>query len=726
MTYTTTLNVSYGIDPAQFVNLYTPSGTPLGTILHIHGGGWIANNSTTGPSPTATDPTMVQFVSAGYAVIDMQYRDRASGGGTTVTNHIPGDVSDVVTVLSYCLDSVAAANKGGQWPTIQNYISNNQGLVVGGTSAGGHLTIMGVCTYGTSSGLWPKGAISISGPTDIDYFTTSTNFIDPYIRNSFVDQYIQTMLESDQKLASPFWQYGSQVGEGGAPSPGPWFNAVNSSNCKFVFVQNENDTLVTLHNVAPAVDSFSQYNTNTAVVRVVEGPPLGDWDTFNPISIKSTLSSTSQLPNTGQTLGDSYILPNGVWVYNNGTYTGDNTYPASVNGFTLWFQHNYTIGEYPRILDIANDVFKNLQLSPAPGNLTGIYGSPIIESDLGQTFSVSGGTGPYSYEIADGVIPPGLSLISFPNNPNNGLLTGIPTVPGLYNFKIRATDANGATVTGDYQVMFSTSTVTYNSKLLPQGQDSVFTGFRYPRNFWHSQYSSGVGGLFNANISDSVNAISDFTSTHAYVVDEIHWGTGKPTGDDLQALCDYWRYYGISPGVGITHAAETGYGGITPVPTATILADAIRADWVALDPYLYIASIPGFNNGDTTINQSNITNTINGLIAWTQGWINRLAPYGIPVVLITQGIRELGMSESYVDQYLQAQYTTFNSYKTPLRLVFPYEVLIGLSVYEFANVDVSSYVLAHPLAKTNQKYPRLVDARPKKGQTYPRFKITNR
>jgi hypothetical protein len=207
------------------------------------------------------------------------------------------------------------------------------------------------------------------------------------------------------------------------------------------------------------------------------------------------------------------------------------------------------------------------------------------------------------------------------------------------------------------------------------------------------------------------------------VVDEIYWSTDKPQGADLQALCDFWRYHGASPGVVITHAAEAGYGGNTPVPTATILADAIRCDWVALDPYLYIGSVPGFNGGNSAITQSSINNTIAGLISWTQGWINRLAPYGIPVILITQGIREPAISETYINQYLTAQYSTFRSSQIPARVVFPYQVLAGLEVYTLVNVDVSSYINSYPFVKNNQKFPKLTSIRPKQGQLYPRNNV---
>jgi hypothetical protein len=78
------------------------------------------------------------------------------------------------------------------------------------------------------------------------------------------------------------------------------------------------------------------------------------------------------------------------------------------------------------------------------------------------------------------------------------------------------------------------------------------------------------------------------------------------------------------------------------------------------------------------------------------------------------------MPQSYVDQYLEAQYTTFGIHQTPLRLVFPYEVLIGIEVYTLLTVDVSGHVNSHPFPKSNQTFPKLTSARPKKGQLYPR------
>jgi hypothetical protein len=57
-------------------------------------------------------------------------------------------------------------------------------------------------------------------------------------------------------------------------------------------------------------------------------------------------------------------------------------------------------------------------------------------SSYQQQISVSGGVGPYQFAIFSWGMPPGLSLMT------NGMLSGVPTTPGSYQFKVRATDSN--------------------------------------------------------------------------------------------------------------------------------------------------------------------------------------------------------------------------------------------------------------------------------------------
>lgn len=59
-------------------------------------------------------------------------------------------------------------------------------------------------------------------------------------------------------------------------------------------------------------------------------------------------------------------------------------------------------------------------------------------SPYSQTVTATGGTAPYTYAVSGGALPAGLTL-----NPSTGLISGVPTSPGLFNFTIQATAANG-------------------------------------------------------------------------------------------------------------------------------------------------------------------------------------------------------------------------------------------------------------------------------------------
>ncbi|MBC3792159.1 putative Ig domain-containing protein [Spirosoma utsteinense] len=69
---------------------------------------------------------------------------------------------------------------------------------------------------------------------------------------------------------------------------------------------------------------------------------------------------------------------------------------------------------------------------PVPGVSTATLGVPFS-----QTFTASGGTSPYSYSLAIGSLPPGLSLA------NTGVLSGTPTQTGSFTITVKAADANG-------------------------------------------------------------------------------------------------------------------------------------------------------------------------------------------------------------------------------------------------------------------------------------------
>ena len=83
-----------------------------------------------------------------------------------------------------------------------------------------------------------------------------------------------------------------------------------------------------------------------------------------------------------------------------------------------------------------------LTVAPPTLVLVSPIGNGSVGSPYNQSLVVTGGTAPYTYSMAGGQLPPGLTL-----NPTTGALSGVPTASGTYTVTIIATDANGATGT---------------------------------------------------------------------------------------------------------------------------------------------------------------------------------------------------------------------------------------------------------------------------------------
>lgn len=89
--------------------------------------------------------------------------------------------------------------------------------------------------------------------------------------------------------------------------------------------------------------------------------------------------------------------------------------------------------------------------TPPPGCPTITLAPPTLPEATvavaySQMISGSGGTGPYTFVLAAGTLPPGLTLGA------NGLLAGTPTSGGPFNFSVRGTDANGCAATAPYSM----------------------------------------------------------------------------------------------------------------------------------------------------------------------------------------------------------------------------------------------------------------------------------
>jgi len=142
---------------------------------------------------------------------------------------------------------------------------------------------------------------------------------------------------------------------------------------------------------------------------------------------------------------ESGALPTGVMMDGAGLITGTPTVFGTFN-FTVRATDSTTscFGEQAYSL-VINSPCGAITVNPAsmPNGFVSIA-YPT------QTLSASGGTGPYSFMVSAGSLPNGLNLVGTS-------ISGTPTLAGIYNFTIKATDANGCMDTRTYTVVISGS-----------------------------------------------------------------------------------------------------------------------------------------------------------------------------------------------------------------------------------------------------------------------------
>ena len=81
--------------------------------------------------------------------------------------------------------------------------------------------------------------------------------------------------------------------------------------------------------------------------------------------------------------------------------------------------------------------------------------NPAAGTAYSQTLTATGGTAPYTYAVAAGSLPAGLTL-----NTATGELSGTPTTAGTFNFTVQATDAGNFTGSRAYTVTIAAPTLS--------------------------------------------------------------------------------------------------------------------------------------------------------------------------------------------------------------------------------------------------------------------------
>ncbi|HEV8084510.1 MAG TPA: alpha/beta hydrolase [Chitinophagaceae bacterium] len=142
----TILDVSYGTDPLQKMDIYLPadrSDSSTKVLVLIHGGEWESGNKT--DLNDYVDTMKKRFPD--YAVFNINYRLSINGN-----NVFPTQENDTKAALQFTMDNAT------------NYIVSKK-IVLLGVSAGGHLALLQAYKY--NSPIIPKAVISFYAPTDL-------------------------------------------------------------------------------------------------------------------------------------------------------------------------------------------------------------------------------------------------------------------------------------------------------------------------------------------------------------------------------------------------------------------------------------------------------------------------------------------------------------------------------------------------------------------------------
>ncbi len=164
---------------------------------------------------------------------------------------------------------------------------------------------------------------------------------------------------------------------------------------------------------------------------------------------------------------------------------------------------------------------------------------PLAAGQVGVSYAqqilASGGTSPYAYSVTGGSWPAGLTLAG--SGANAGLISGIPTAAGTFNFTIQATDSANNTASQAYSIVVSAPVLALAPATLPAGT----FGSVYSRSISASggtapyTYSVGAGlppGLLlsasTGLISGTPTAASATPYSFTVTATDSSTGTGAP------------------------------------------------------------------------------------------------------------------------------------------------------------------------------------------------------
>lgn len=206
-------------------------------------------------------------------------------------------------------------------------------------------------------------------------------------------------------------------------------------------------------------DSNSEFDTQD-ITLIVYGPPTITTtslvDTTEETIYSQTLTATGGLaPYTWSTTGGN--LPDGLSLNSStGTISGTPTADtAETYNFTVQASDANSQTDTQELTLVVN---------PPPTITTIALDAATVGATYSKTLTKAGGTSPFTWSIASGSLPAGLSLGS-----STGTISGTPTTAGVSTFIVQALDVNMATTSQELTLIVNSAPVIARNSL-PHGK----------------------------------------------------------------------------------------------------------------------------------------------------------------------------------------------------------------------------------------------------------------
>jgi hypothetical protein len=356
--------------------------------------------------------------------------------------------------------------------------------------------------------------------------------------------------------------------------------------------------------------SSGRTETDTATFTIQNGgstPALAPTPTPAPLSM-----TTSSLPNGSVKVAYSAALTAaggtapytwsvvsgsmgaGLTLSTSGTISGTPT-TAGQNTFSVQAKDSASTPQ-------AATSTMTLTVAPAlPSVASGVLPTATVNTAYSTTLTGSGGTAPYTWNIATGSLPGGVSLAS------SGVVAGTPTATGTFAFTVRLTDATGLTASAN-------SSLTVASSSSP-----VFQKFYSSTSFWNTPIASNPA--IDPNSTADVQA-----SILNFLADDITFSNGA-YGMPLAYATSANKVYTVPCTMYSSESCTVGGAGVKfPIPAGAQVATGTDHHLVvayhALDGSPYAGM--ELDMWEASYNASNDTwsadtVTVNNLFGWGAG-----------------------------------------------------------------------------------------------------------